>query len=725
MAIIPETQYAGKIAPADAEYPYGKARNITLPGDGTGTPWEAALVNDIFGFQQSLLSESGITPSGDPEAVGASQYLQALKKLLASQIESVSESFAGSNPAAFGSAQVLVLGWRPGAAALADFQGSLWAAAPSLDKSEHNGIDVVSPTVPGASDQPGASAVDREAAFRAGTGETDPGGTGVFVRVGATSGRIQAIWAGLKGDGSDELIALRDLAAYATGTKRGIDFEPNKTYKYSDYVSFFDAGVLDFKESLVVFEHSGNSAGLQLKGQTGVRNSRHQNNGTPSGTLGPAGQRDIVALDVKHTEFRNIKFLSGSNNYAPFNILGNSYDLDVDQIEFEDAQWDMGCICHWATVSDSAATDYSADIAFSPGVGNATTHPHAIRIGNIEGNSWTPAGSLVSLLFLSGCYGVTGANFTAEQINTLITVVAGDYANEFAPVVIASFINTGIKLANFTCHQITGTKGVAVSGAGVLTSNRTKAGVVLINPNLRSTTSGTRYGLFADHCEDTALLGGSITGFSRSIFAQRNVLGLSIEWVTCTAATDGGILSDSDEDPNYGLSIRFCKIYDNNKSAGSSLVNSGISMINTRGATIMGNKFGFPGATEAQQHSVYIQDFCDNITLASNHTYDAAQSAAYSGELVTQFSMKLWDGGGNTSETAFIFRPDTHAWYRPLAFDNVQVLLNQTNSAPNSGSWNQGDEAIFRDPPAGGFRGAICTVGGSPGTWKRYGALEA
>jgi glycerophosphoryl diester phosphodiesterase len=82
MAINPETQYPGKIAPSTPDYPYGAARNITTPGDGTGTPWEAALVNDLFGFQQAILSEAGIVPSGDPDKVGASQYTEALKNVL-------------------------------------------------------------------------------------------------------------------------------------------------------------------------------------------------------------------------------------------------------------------------------------------------------------------------------------------------------------------------------------------------------------------------------------------------------------------------------------------------------------------------------------------------------------------------------------------------------------------------------------------------------------------
>lgn len=86
MAINPETQYPGKIAPATPEYPYGGARNITTPGDGTGTPWDAALVNDIFGFQQALLGRANSVPSGTPDKVGASQYLDALQNVTVARV---------------------------------------------------------------------------------------------------------------------------------------------------------------------------------------------------------------------------------------------------------------------------------------------------------------------------------------------------------------------------------------------------------------------------------------------------------------------------------------------------------------------------------------------------------------------------------------------------------------------------------------------------------------
>ena len=82
MAIIPETEFPGKIIAGNANYPYGQARDITTPSDGTGTPWRASLVNDIFGFLQALLIEGGVTPSGAPDTATTSQYLDALQLLI-------------------------------------------------------------------------------------------------------------------------------------------------------------------------------------------------------------------------------------------------------------------------------------------------------------------------------------------------------------------------------------------------------------------------------------------------------------------------------------------------------------------------------------------------------------------------------------------------------------------------------------------------------------------
>lgn len=80
MALIPSDRYPAQID-ADADYPLGKARNAGSYQDGTGTPLEKDWLNDDWGFKQALLAAAAITPSGDPDKVGASQYLEAMRAI--------------------------------------------------------------------------------------------------------------------------------------------------------------------------------------------------------------------------------------------------------------------------------------------------------------------------------------------------------------------------------------------------------------------------------------------------------------------------------------------------------------------------------------------------------------------------------------------------------------------------------------------------------------------
>jgi len=43
--------------------------------------------------------------------------------------------------------------------------------------------------------------------------------------------------------------------------------------------------------------------------------------------------------------------------------------------------------------------------------------------------------------------------------------------------------------------------------------------------------------------------------------------------------------------------------------------------------------------------------------------------------------------------------------------------------APTTGSWTQGDICNFISPVSSGYIGAVCTVSGTPGTWKNYGLI--
>lgn len=82
MAINPNNEYPSNTNTPTSEYPYGSARNVTTPNDGTGTPWEENIINDVLGFQQAILSEAGLTPNATPDTALNSQYLQGIKKIL-------------------------------------------------------------------------------------------------------------------------------------------------------------------------------------------------------------------------------------------------------------------------------------------------------------------------------------------------------------------------------------------------------------------------------------------------------------------------------------------------------------------------------------------------------------------------------------------------------------------------------------------------------------------
>ena len=88
MAINPSAKYAN-IDTTDPAYPLGKARNVVVKDDGTGTPFDKDWLNDLFGFQQALLAEAGISATGTPDTATASQYLDAIQSLIASGVSGV------------------------------------------------------------------------------------------------------------------------------------------------------------------------------------------------------------------------------------------------------------------------------------------------------------------------------------------------------------------------------------------------------------------------------------------------------------------------------------------------------------------------------------------------------------------------------------------------------------------------------------------------------------
>lgn len=53
-----------------------------------------------------------------------------------------------------------------------------------------------------------------------------------------------------------------------------------------------------------------------------------------------------------------------------------------------------------------------------------------------------------------------------------------------------------------------------------------------------------------------------------------------------------------------------------------------------------------------------------------------------------------------------------------------EVYVTTSTSAPTIGTWTTGQKVIVQTPVAGGYIGYVCTAGGTPGTWKGFGAIQ-
>jgi hypothetical protein len=84
MAINPTTtpEFSGRLTAPDSNYPYSSSKNDSTGTAGDGTPIIKKVIDDIWGFQQKLLSDSGIVPSGTADNAITSQYYNALLILL-------------------------------------------------------------------------------------------------------------------------------------------------------------------------------------------------------------------------------------------------------------------------------------------------------------------------------------------------------------------------------------------------------------------------------------------------------------------------------------------------------------------------------------------------------------------------------------------------------------------------------------------------------------------
>lgn len=95
MAFNLHDRYPTETSLPSADYPYGKFRNRTAPTAKDGTKLEQDWSNDFFALHWSLIDAAGMTPNGQADKVGQSQYFDALLHVITQQKVQVSNALDG------------------------------------------------------------------------------------------------------------------------------------------------------------------------------------------------------------------------------------------------------------------------------------------------------------------------------------------------------------------------------------------------------------------------------------------------------------------------------------------------------------------------------------------------------------------------------------------------------------------------------------------------------
>ncbi|MDR2786554.1 MAG: hypothetical protein LBB83_11645 [Treponema sp.] len=81
-----DAKYTDYFDNTDPLYPYGKAVDTSNGDAEDGTPYKADWMNDVDGFHQAAIVEGQVQISGVPDRTGASDILNALKKIMSACI---------------------------------------------------------------------------------------------------------------------------------------------------------------------------------------------------------------------------------------------------------------------------------------------------------------------------------------------------------------------------------------------------------------------------------------------------------------------------------------------------------------------------------------------------------------------------------------------------------------------------------------------------------------
>lgn len=404
------------------------------------------------------------------------------------------------------------------------------------------------------------------------------------------------------------------------------------------------------------------------------------------------------SYEVKNVYIESVEL---SNSYNESNLIaigGNVSNVQIENI-IGRGTFSRALMIHWSGLPNN----------INPTI---TYHPNNIKIGNIKAD-----GADESIVALSACYNVSIENITGNNNYIGLLIIAGDFGDYYANSAQKGLVGQGIVINNLSGTDFR-YAAIIITGKAALIEYVINIPVV-INGGKCLGKTGSYNGV-----EITKSSGGKISNFTVSNFGNHGVLlgdgceGWEFDNVTATNNQQNGFRISVASGSISDIVLRKCVCKNNNKS-----LTSGVSEIlignNAKRIIILEPRIQ---TDNTATHGITVEGSATDCIVEGGYaTGFSGYRFAYRSHTPPDNNNLFKDNGGDNAANLYSDNGN------PILIQKLGYGMRRFSFSriPTSGTYYQGDEVIYTNPVAGGKRGAVCVVAGTPGTWKQFGAIDA
>lgn len=517
-------------------------------------------------------------------------------------------------------------------------------------------------------------------------------------------------------DDSNAIQAALD-AALLTG---GLLFGYNKTYRITKQLAITSPLRVDLNGAQLVFnfgEPLANGVGFAVQSnQVTIENGSIKIQGTTPGLASSAHVPIYTGNEANGAGFSDLIFRNlylETNGNGAIVGMGETKNVLVENI----------------VIADSPTIRIGVGFEWGGTEETGTGHPHNIVIKNIRCGKFTYAQGDFGVnhtcaVWLSSVFNVKIENVFIEETHTVINIFTGDRSNINAPAKYKDLVGTAITVDNVVCNKVNG-YGIRIYGLATYSPDPLPQSAVITNVTFKGTTSdlNTHMGILLGYCDGVSLKNFDISGFYYGIITEADVLNFTAETGKIHSNRYCAAQIGSTGHPAINTTFRDVKAYNNN-TLGTAGINTATAFVVTdaKNTSFENCRVGIDGETETSKYGFFATLAARKIRFYNNHVNSlAAEGVCYvMGESQGDTQVEPM-GANNTGAPGILKSGGT-----PIM--TLTVTGNKFGSfdaIPVAGTYSRGDRIYFNNPSAAGHIGAVCTTGGTPGTWKNFGAIVA